>query len=188
MKVLLIDNYDSFTYNLVQLLYQAGANHVEVIKNDVTDFSVIERYEKIMLSPGPGIPSEAGNLKLLIEKYGREKDIFGVCLGHQAIAEVFGAKLKQLGKVLHGEESKGCLLSNTSVFKEILSEIVIGHYHSWIVDKTGFPDDLEITMTDEEGEIMAMKHRSLRIYGVQFHPESVMTPAGLQMVKNWLEL
>ncbi|MCF8304148.1 MAG: aminodeoxychorismate/anthranilate synthase component II [Bacteroidales bacterium] len=188
MKVLLIDNYDSFTYNLVQLLYQAGANHVEVMKNDETDFSVIEHYDKIMLSPGPGIPSEAGSLKPVIEKYSREKDMFGVCLGHQAIAEVFGAKLKQLGRVLHGEETKAQVISRAPIYKEIPREIIIGHYHSWIIDATGFPDELEITMTDEEGEVMALKHRKLPLYGVQFHPESVMTPTGLQMVKNWLEL
>lgn len=186
MEVLLIDNYDSFTYNLVQMLRQQGAE-VVVMKNDQVDWSQLDSFGRIVLSPGPGLPCEAGDLMKVLEKSYRMASILGVCLGHQAIAEFFGGSLFRLNQVLHGHQSEGIIIHPHRLFEGITHKTLIGHYHSWLVSDM-LPDNLVVTMRDAENHIMAMKHHSLDIHGVQFHPESVMTPQGSQMIRNWLQM
>ncbi|WP_432410019.1 anthranilate synthase component II [Rasiella sp. SM2506] len=187
MKILVIDNYDSFVYNLVHYLEELDCD-VTVIRNDQFHLDELAAYDKIMLSPGPGIPDEAGLLKDVIKKYAGIKPIFGVCLGQQAIGEVFGGSLTNLSKVFHGVATKAEILVNDEpLFKDLGNEIEIGRYHSWVVSKENFPDSLEITSIDENGQIMSLRHRELDIRGVQFHPESVLTPKGKQIIKNWVE-
>jgi anthranilate synthase component 2 len=188
MKILLFDNYDSFTYNLLHILKELKAD-VKVRRNDRIELDEVKGFDKILLSPGPGIPSEAGILLPLIRQYSPVKSIMGVCLGEQAIGEVFGAKLVNLANVHHGVSSGIRILKEDPLFEGITSGFSAGRYHSWIVSGEGFPDCLEITAEDEEeGAIMALRHRTYDVRGVQFHPESILTPTGKRMIENWLKL
>lgn len=186
-RVVIIDNYDSFTYNLAHLVKQLGAK-VEVFRNDQFTLNQLERFTKIILSPGPGIPEEAGLLMDVIRNYAGRKPMLGVCLGHQAIAEVFGGKLVNLKEVYHGIATEGTQFGNDPIFSGLPKRIVMGRYHSWVVDRAGFPDCLEVTAMSDDGQIMALRHRNYNIHGIQFHPESVLTPEGATIVKNWLQL
>ena len=185
--LLLLDNYDSFTYNLAHLVKELGAE-VTVFRNDQFQLSELDRFDKIILSPGPGIPSEAGLLMDVIKKYAGRKPMLGVCLGHQAIGEAFGAKLTNLSEVYHGVATPCTQFGNDPVFEGLPKRIEIGRYHSWVVDKSGFPDCLDITAVSDDGQIMGLKHKNYDIRGIQFHPESVLTPDGKKMIQNWLEL
>ncbi|MBQ6681193.1 MAG: aminodeoxychorismate/anthranilate synthase component II [Prevotella sp.] len=187
MHIVIIDNYDSFTYNLAHLVRELGAA-VTVFRNDQFELPQLEAFDKIILSPGPGIPSEAGLLLDVIRTYAGRKPMLGVCLGHQAIGEVFGGKLSNLSDVYHGVATDGTVLdhSATSLFAGLPDRVTIGRYHSWVVSKDGFPDCLEITAESDEGQIMGLRHRDYDIQGIQFHPESVLTPDGRQMIANWL--
>jgi anthranilate synthase component 2 len=186
-KVLVIDNYDSFTYNLVHLINEIGYE-VDVWRNDKFALEDIAMYDKILLSPGPGIPEEAGLLLDVIRTYASTKSIFGVCLGQQAIAEAFGGKLLNLGRPMHGIATAIKVLDNTEItFVDCPEEINVGRYHSWVVDNEGFPAVLKVTATDNDGQIMALRHQEYDVRGVQFHPESVLTAHGKQMIKNWLD-
>ena len=187
ISILVLDNYDSFTYNLVHIIKALGYTNVEVHRNDKITIEEIARFDKILLSPGPGIPSEAGILQEVIRTYAGKKSIFGVCLGHQAIGEVFGGTLTNLEKVYHGIATKTKILDKGILFDGIPHEITTGRYHSWVVDRKDFPDVLEITAEDDEGKIMALKHKTLDLVGVQFHPESILTEFGQKMMQNWLE-
>ena len=187
MKIAVIDNYDSFTYNLVHYLEHLGAK-VTVLRNDEFDLEELESFQKILLSPGPGIPDEAGLLKQVIKHFAPAKSILGICLGQQAIGEVFGGSLTNLEKVYHGVATKVKIeVEDEDLFKDISKEFEVGRYHSWVVSNEGFPEDLEITSKDENGEIMSLRHRKYDLKGVQFHPESVLTPHGKTILKNWLE-
>ena len=186
MKIVIIDNYDSFTYNLSHLIKEAGAK-VEVYRNDQFEMAQLEAFDKIVLSPGPGIPSEAGLLLDVIREYAGKKPILGVCLGHQAIGEVFGGKLENLSDVFHGVATEGSLLGNDYLFEGLPERITMGRYHSWVVSKDHFPQCLEITALSDEGQIMALKHRELDIHGIQFHPESVLTPMGIKIIENFIK-
>ncbi len=188
MKILLLDNYDSFTYNLLHLVKELGATDVTVIRNDQIDLDDVEQYDKIILSPGPGIPSEAGLLLPVIKRYAPTKKILGVCLGHQAIGEAFGGQLTNLTEVFHGIQSQIKILDHSVLFKGLNNEILVGRYHSWVVSKEAFPDCLEITAESAEGQIMALRHRTYEVYGIQFHPESVLTPKGKTILENFLKL
>ena len=187
MKIVIIDNYDSFTYNLSHLVKELGAD-VTVFRNDKFLLNEIEQYDKIILSPGPGIPSEAGLLLDVIRTYRGRKPMLGVCLGHQAIGEVFGARLTNLSTVYHGVATEGTQYGNDPIFRGMPKRIIMGRYHSWVVDSTSLPECLEVTAMFDDGYIMALRHRHYDIHGIQFHPESVLTPEGRQIVKNWLEL
>tara|TARA_R110000772_G_scaffold131278_4_gene239543 strand:+ start:155 stop:721 length:567 start_codon:yes stop_codon:yes gene_type:complete len=187
MKILVIDNYDSFVYNLVHYLEELDCE-VTVIRNDRFHIDEVEEYDKILLSPGPGIPDEAGLLKEVIKKYAATKSILGVCLGQQAIGEVFGGSIENLSEVFHGVATNAKItVEDEPLFKGLEKEIEVGRYHSWVVSKKDFPDVLEVTAIDENGQIMALRHRTLDVRGVQFHPESVLTPKGKQIIKNWIE-
>ena len=186
MKILIFDNYDSFTYNLVHLIKELGYADVDVYRNDKISLVEIEKYDKIILSPGPGIPSEAGLLLPLIKEYADKKPILGVCLGHQAIGEAFGATLTNLEDVYHGVATEIKVTKPDYIFDGLENEIEVGRYHSWIVDNKNIPDCLEITAVDDNGQIMALRHKEYDIHGVQFHPESVLTPVGKTIVKNFL--
>ena len=185
MKIVIIDNYDSFTYNLSHLVKELGAD-VTVLRNDQFELSELEPYSKIILSPGPGIPSEAGLLCDVIRTYAGIKPILGVCLGHQAIGEVFGGKLENLSDVFHGVATEGTQFGNDPLFSGLPERITMGRYHSWVVSKEGFPECLEITAESDEGQIMALRHKTLNVRGIQFHPESVLTPDGRKMLQNWM--
>lgn len=186
-KVLVIDNYDSFTYNLVHLVNELGRD-VEVWRNDKFELVDVEQYDKILLSPGPGIPEEAGLLLDVIRTYASTKSIFGVCLGQQAIAEAFGGSLLNLGRPMHGIATPIRVLDKNEVlFKDCPEVIKVGRYHSWVVSNEGLPDCFVVTATDDTNEIMALSHKTLDVRGVQFHPESVLTEYGKQMMQNWLE-
>ena len=193
MKIVIIDNYDSFTYNLAHLIKELGAE-VVVYRNDQPEVQALIdnadniEFDKIVLSPGPGIPSEAGLLLDVIRTFAGKKPILGVCLGHQAIAEVFGAKLINLSDVFHGVATVGTQLGNDIVFSGLPMSIVMGRYHSWVVSRENFPECLEITAESEGGQIMALRHKEYDIHGIQFHPESVLTPEGRKMIDNWLKL
>ncbi len=187
MKILVIDNYDSFVYNLVHYLEELDCE-VTVKRNDKFDLEEVENYDKILLSPGPGIPDEAGLLKAVIVKYAASKPILGVCLGQQAIGEVFGGKLENLSHVFHGVATTATVISeNEPLFQGIEKHFEIGRYHSWVVSKEEFPEDLEVTSVDENGQIMSLRHKVYDVCGVQFHPESVLTPVGKQIIKNWID-
>lgn len=186
MKIAVIDNYDSFTYNLVHYLEDLGAN-VTVLRNDEFNLEELESFQKILLSPGPGIPDEAGLLKQVIKHFAPTKSILGICLGQQAIGDVFGGSLTNLEKVYHGVVTKVKIeVEDENLFKDIPKEFEVGRYHSWVVSNENFPEDLEITSKDENGEIMSLRHRKYDLKGVQFHPESVLTPHGKTILKNWL--
>lgn len=187
MKILVFDNYDSFTYNLVHLVEKIIHQRIDVHRNDQLPLEKVKAYDKIILSPGPGVPSEAGLLLPLIKEYAATKSILGVCLGHQAIGESFGGKLENLSSVYHGVATPVKQTKNgTSLFEGLPQEFEVGRYHSWIVAQEGLPEELEITATDDNGFIMAMEHKKYDIKGVQFHPESVLTPVGERIVRNWL--
>jgi anthranilate synthase component II len=187
MKILVLDNYDSFTYNLVYLLKELGV-HPEVHRNDKIALEEVKNYDKVLLSPGPGIPSEAGILHDLVREYAAQKSILGVCLGHQGIAEVFGGTLENMGEVLHGISTKAIITeSNERLFKGVPSEVKVGRYHSWTVIPESMPDTLRITAVDENGKVMALAHTTYDVKGVQFHPESVLTEHGKTMLENWLK-
>ena len=187
MKIVIIDNYDSFTYNLAHLVRELGAE-VTVLRNDQFEMSELEPFSKIILSPGPGIPSEAGLLLDVIRAYAGRKPILGVCLGHQAIGEVFGAKLVNLDDVYHGVATEGTQFGNDEIFSGLPNRITMGRYHSWAVARDGFPDCLEVTAESDDKQIMALRHREYNIRGIQFHPESVLTPDGRKMLQNCLFL
>ena len=187
MKIVIIDNYDSFTYNLSHLVKELGAE-VTVVRNDQFEMSDLEPYSKIILSPGPGIPSEAGKLLDVIRTYAGKKPILGVCLGHQAIGEVFGATLENLTDVFHGVATPCQIITDDPIFSGLDRNITIGRYHSWVVSREALPECLEITAVSEEGQVMALRHKTLNIRGIQFHPESVLTPDGKKMIQNWLFL
>ncbi len=187
MKVVIIDNYDSFTYNLRHLVEELGVE-VDVIRNDQFNLKDLEKYEKIILSPGPGIPSEAGLLLDVIRTYAGRKSMLGVCLGHQAIGEAFGSKLTNLSQVFHGVQTPVDLVAEDSIFDGLPKEFPVGRYHSWVIDDKNLSPDLEVTAVSKEGQIMAVRHRSFDIHGIQFHPESVLTPDGKVIVGNFLKL
>lgn len=187
MKILVFDNYDSFTYNLVHLVEKITDVKPDVFRNDAISLEEAGKYDRIILSPGPGIPEEAGSLLALIKKYASSKPILGVCLGHQAIGEAFGAKLINLDTVYHGVATKMLQTENRSLlFKGLEDAFDAGRYHSWIIDKRTLPNSFEITAEDENGYVMAMQHKEYDLQTVQFHPESVLTPDGELMLRNWL--
>lgn len=187
MKTVIIDNYDSFTYNLSHLVKELGAE-VTVVRNDRFELSDLEAFDKIILSPGPGIPSEAGLLLEVIRTYAGRKPMLGVCLGHQAIGEAFGAKLENLSDVFHGVATPCHVVAADPVFEGLDRDITIGRYHSWVVSKEALPECLEVTAVSDEGQIMALRHRTMEVHGIQFHPESVLTPEGKTIIKNFIEL
>lgn len=189
MKVVLLDNHDSFTYNLLQLLEQiVGKNAVTVIKNDETTWQELAKFDKIILSPGPGIPSEAGILLEVVKNWAGKKSIFGVCLGLQAITEAFGGSIENLEKIFHGVGTElDILLEDSKLFQNIPNKTQVGRYHSWAAKKENFPQVLDITATDEDGIIMALQHKNWDIHAVQFHPESILTPLGKLMLENFLK-
>lgn len=187
MKIAVIDNYDSFTFNLVHYLEKHNA-FVTVFRNDELEIDELLNYDKILLSPGPGLPNEAGILLKIIETYHKTKPILGICLGHQAIAEYFGAKLENQKSVTHGEADEIFKTSeNEDLFKDISSPITVGRYHSWIVSDESFPEILEITSVNKNNKIMSLRHKDYDIKGVQFHPESILTPHGETIIRNWLK-
>ena len=191
MKIVIIDNYDSFTYNLSHLVKELGAE-VTVLRNDAFRLKELEAFDKIILSPGPGIPSESGLLLEVIKTYAGKKPILGVCLGEQAIGEAFGGKLTNLSEVFHGVQTPISIknhqlkMKEDYIFNGLPDEVPVGRYHSWVVDTDGFPECLEITAVSREGFIMALKHKEYDIHGIQFHPESVLTPDGKTMIANFL--
>ena len=193
MKILVFDNYDSFTYNLVHLVEKITHEKVDVHRNDQIPMEKVKDYDKIILSPGPGIPEEAGLLLPLIKEYASSKSILGVCLGHQAIGQAFGGELINLSSVFHGVATKIEVRSQESgvrspLFEGLPNELEVGRYHSWVVSKENFPPELEITAEDESGMIMGLQHKIYDVQGVQFHPESVLTPMGEDIMKNWLKV
>lgn len=195
MKILVFDNYDSFTYNLVHLVEKITHEPVTVKRNDQLSLDEVAEYDRIILSPGPGIPSEAGLLIPLIKTYAAQKPLLGVCLGHQAIAEAFGGSLLNLRDVYHGVATPIERLSTVEsifpgndLFKGLPNQLTVGRYHSWVVQEETLPDELVVTARDQQGQVMAMRHRLYDVQGVQFHPESVLTPDGEQMLRNWLGL
>jgi anthranilate synthase component II len=198
MKILVFDNYDSFTYNLVHLVEKITNEKVDVFRNDEISLEQVNVYDKIILSPGPGVPSEAGLLLPLIKQYAATKSVLGVCLGHQAIGEAFGGTLINLSKVYHGVATPIHRVSHPqrvthlvngrpSVLSGLPDEIIVGRYHSWIISDENFPEELEVTARDENGYIMALQHKTFDVQGVQFHPESVLTPDGETILRNWLK-
>ena len=187
ISIIVFDNYDSFTYNLVHAVKKLGYTNVEVHRNDQIALEDIARFDKIILSPGPGVPSESGILLDVIRTYAPTKPILGVCLGEQAIAEAFGGTLINLSEVHHGVSSMVDVLEEDILFKGLGKKLEVGRYHSWAAEKSTLPECLTITAVDEEGMIMALAHKTFDVRGVQFHPESVLTPDGEQMLKNWLE-
>ena len=194
LKILVFDNYDSFTYNLVHLVEKITHIKVDVYRNDEIPLEDVNRYNKIILSPGPGIPEEAGLLLPLIKQYAPTKSILGVCLGHQAIGQAFGGNLTNLTSVYHGiatpvkvsSELSEMNRANHSLFAGLGDEFIVGRYHSWVVSDEGFPDCLEVTAREEHNFIMALQHKTFDVQGVQFHPESVLTPCGETIMRNWL--
>lgn len=186
-KLLVLDNYDSFTFNLVHLLKEIGGRDIEVYRNDKISLDAVAAFDEIVLSPGPGIPLEAGIMPELVARYAPSKKILGVCLGHQCIGEVFGATLINLARPFHGVATECRVLDSAEpLFKGLVAPFEIGRYHSWCVAREKFPEVLKITAEDSSGEIMALRHRKYNVAGVQFHPESVLTPAGKTMVTNWI--
>lgn len=187
VKILLFDNYDSFTYNLVHVIKSLGYEGVDVYRNDKIELLQIDQYDKIILSPGPGIPSEAGLMMQLIEQYADKKSILGVCLGHQAIGEAFGGTLENIPTVFHGVQTAINIVSEDYIFAGLPKQIQAGRYHSWIVSNKNLPADIEVTAIDDQGDIMALKHKKFDLHGVQFHPESILTPDGKRIIQNFIE-
>ena len=187
MKILVLDNYDSFTYNLVQYIQDILERDIDVYRNDEISLEAVDDYDIIILSPGPGLPKDAGIMPDLIQKYAANKAIFGVCLGHQAIGEAFGADLENLSTVFHGVETPMKVVDpNDPLLIGIPDVFQAGRYHSWVIEKNSLPEELKVTAIDVTGEIMAMRHKVHRVFGVQFHPESIMTPEGKKMLSNFL--
>jgi anthranilate synthase component 2 len=187
MKILVFDNYDSFTYNLVQLIKEQSNASVDVFRNDEIPLEDVKAYDKILLSPGPGIPSESGLLIPLIKTYAATKSILGVCLGQQAIAEAFGGSLTNLSKVYHGIATPVELIGNSVLFEGLPKTFHVGRYHSWVVNENDLPAELKVTSKDAEGYIMSLEHTTYDVKGVQYHPESVLTPEGAKIIGNWLK-
>ena len=187
MKILVFDNYDSFTYNLVQMIREITKANVDVFRNDEIQLEDIKAYDKILLSPGPGIPSESGLLLPLIKEYAATKSIFGVCLGQQAIAEAFGGSLSNLSKVYHGIATPVHLTTPSILFDGMPTTFSVGRYHSWVVNENDLPAELTITSKDDDGYIMSLEHKTYDVKGVQYHPESVLTPDGAKIIANWLK-
>lgn len=188
MKILVIDNYDSFTYNLVHYLENLTDASIDVIRNDKITLEEVDNYDKILLSPGPGIPEEAGICLDLIKKYAPTKSILGVCLGHQSIAEAFGGSLINLDKVHHGVSSVIDIIKpEDKLYQGLPDKLEVGRYHSWVVSKENLPDCIEITASDDEGLIMGLRHKQYDVQGVQYHPESVLTENGIKLIENWLK-
>ncbi|MCH7398213.1 aminodeoxychorismate/anthranilate synthase component II [Belliella sp. DSM 107340] len=186
MKILVLDNYDSFTYNLVYIIRELGfGDQLDIFRNDKISVEEIEKYDKILLSPGPGIPSEAGIMPELIKKYASYKDILGVCLGHQAIGEAFGGGLINLSEVVHGLASE-VSVENDPLFKDLPKKFNIGRYHSWVIDEQTLSPELDVIARTPDNQIMAVRHKKYNVKGLQFHPESVLTEHGVAMMKNWL--
>jgi anthranilate synthase component II len=185
MKLAVIDNYDSFVYNLVRYLRESGGvTEVQVMRNTSVDFDAIHAADGILLSPGPGIPQEAGALMQVLETFSHQKPILGVCLGHQAIGEFFGARLEKAPKIYHGKSTEIDVQIDSGLFKQLSPKIQVGRYHSWQV--ADLPEALQPTAVDDGGNVMALEHKQLPIFGVQFHPESVLTPDGRQIIQNWI--
>ena len=185
--ILVFDNYDSFTYNLVQIIEQIVGEKVDVFRNDKIALEDIEKYDKIILSPGPGIPEEGGILLDVIKKYAPTKSIFGVCLGQQAIAEAFGGSLINLSEIYHGVATESIQINAHQIFNDLPETLEVGRYHSWAVNPDDFPTELEITSIDKNGMIMSLKHKSYDVHAVQYHPESILTPNGKQILENFLK-
>ena len=185
MNIIVIDNYDSFTYNLVHYLEELGCE-ITVKRNDQVTLSEIDKFERIVLSPGPGIPKEAGLLKEIISKYSSSKNILGVCLGHQAIAEVFGAELENLKTVYHGVATEINIIKNDTLFEDLPNPLKVGRYHSWVVDEACLPYELEIIARTTDQQIMGLRHKQFDLRGLQFHPESILTEHGSHLIQNWL--
>ena len=186
MKIIVIDNYDSFVYNIVYALKELGAQQVDVIKNDKVELKDLAKYDKIVVSPGPGIPIDAGQVMNILKEYSTTKSIFGVCLGHQAIGEFFKHKLKQLNNPLHGIQGQLQITQEDYLLKDIPNYTKIGHYHSWVIDEKD-NSELDVIAYDTNGNIMAIKHKHYDIRGVQFHPESILTENGIQLLANWIK-
>jgi anthranilate synthase component 2 len=188
-KILVIDNYDSFTYNLVYYIEQITGERVKVSRNDEISLEAVNQYDKILLSPGPGIPSEAGICLDLVRQYAPSKSVIGICLGHQAIAEAFGSSLLNLSRVHHGVATTVTIINDQEpLFKGIPVKINAGRYHSWVVERNGLPDCFTITCEDDEGIIMGISHKQYDVRGLQFHPESVLTEYGMDLIRNWIEI
>ncbi len=188
MKLLVLDNYDSFTYNLVQYFEELLAQPVEVYRNDAISIGEVAAYDAVVLSPGPGLPAEAGIMLQLIRALAGQVPILGICLGHQAIAEAFGGNLRNLDEVYHGKETDIFITApDDPLFAQVPSPFRAGRYHSWVVDEATLPDILEVTAVDAQGRIMALRHRHYELCGMQFHPESIMTTHGKQLLANWLQ-
>ncbi len=187
-KVIVIDNYDSFTYNLVHAVQELLNHSIEVKRNDQVEMDYIDQFDYVILSPGPGIPDEAGDLKKIIRTFTATKKMLGVCLGQQAIGEVFGAQLRNLNEVYHGVQTSFKSLDNCILFNNIEPKFLAGRYHSWVIDKDTMPEELILTCTDQDNEVMGIKHRDYDAYGVQFHPESILTPEGDTMLSNFLSI
>ncbi|MCB0333274.1 MAG: aminodeoxychorismate/anthranilate synthase component II [Bdellovibrionales bacterium] len=186
-KILLLDNYDSFTYNLFHALKQVGVTSIDVFRNDKIDIAQAREYDRILLSPGPGIPCEAGIMPQLITELAGERPILGICLGHQAMAEAYGGRLFNLPHVMHGKETEIEIdPTKEPLFQGLSPRISVGRYHSWVVSDEDFPDCLEVTARDDDGQIMALRHKEYDLVGFQFHPESVMTPDGNTMLRHWI--
>ncbi|MFI3266886.1 MAG: aminodeoxychorismate/anthranilate synthase component II [Rikenellaceae bacterium] len=185
MKIVIIDNYDSFTYNLSHLIKELGVE-VDVLRNDKFELCELEQYDKIVLSPGPGIPCEAGLLLDVIAEYAPKKPMLGVCLGEQAIGEVFGCTLTNLSDVFHGVQTPVDIIAEDYIFDSLDKQVEVGRYHSWVVDTENFSNELEITAISKEGYVMALRHKEYDVHGIQFHPESVLTPEGKTMIANFI--
>ncbi|MCD6017890.1 MAG: aminodeoxychorismate/anthranilate synthase component [Bacteroidetes bacterium] len=187
MKLLILDNYDSFTYNLVHLIEKVSDISFEVFRNDQISLQDVNDFDKILLSPGPGLPKDAGIMPEVLQYYGPAKNILGVCLGFQAIGEAYGASLKNLPTVFHGLATPITVLQEDILFKNCPGSFTVGRYHSWVIDNQSVPHDFEITAVDEEGNIMAGRHKTFNVRGVQFHPESILSEYGETIMRNWLE-
>lgn len=186
MKLLVLDNYDSFTYNLVHLIEKVNDISFDVISNDKISLDEINAYSKILLSPGPGLPKESGIMPQLLQHYHKTKSIFGVCLGLQAIGETFGATLQNLKTVYHGIATPVTIINNDVIFVDCPKSFNVGRYHSWVIKNEHLPSDLEVTAVDDKNNIMALKHKTYDVRGVQFHPESILSEHGETIIKNWL--
>lgn len=187
-KILLIDNYDSFTYNLYHYLEEIVGEGIEVMRNDEIDFNKVDDFDFIVISPGPGLPKDAGELMRLLDKYAQRKKILGICLGHQAISQHFGVELINLGEVIHGQATLINILRADSIFSSLPKSFNVGRYHSWVVDKSQAHKQFIVTAVDEQNEVMAIRHKTLAIEAVQFHPESILTEFGKEMLRNWIKL
>ncbi|NDW12338.1 aminodeoxychorismate/anthranilate synthase component II [Bacteroides sp. 214] len=187
-KVLILDNYDSFTYNLLHLVKELGNAQTEVYRNDKITLDEVAMFDKIILSPGPGIPQEAGLLLSIIRCYAPTKSILGVCLGHQAIGEAFGATLENLRDVYHGVQTPIDIIENDTIFSDLNKQLLVGRYHSWVINRETLPGELIITAESKEKQIMAIRHQTYDVHGIQFHPESILTPQGRTIIANFLNV